>query len=266
MDYLDENNRLFTAQEPRWIVSPKRVRAFFGGAPVVDSVRAHLFRGGGPPVYYFPKDDVRQDLAAPNGRAESNARGTMALYDVCAGGRVVEDAAWEYVETAGGVDFLKGMVSLRWGAMDAWFEENEEVYVHARDPFKRIDAVRSSRHVEVIAGGETVAASREPVILLEPGHPVRFYLPKADVRMDLLRPSETVSRCPYKGEARYYSLEVGGAFVEDAAWCYRYPAPEASKAAGLLCFFNERVDALRVDGEELAKPAARWRRVGGGLG
>lgn len=95
---------------------------------------------------------------------------------------------------------------------------------------------------------------------------MRFYLPKADVRMDLLRPSGTVSRCPYKGEAGYYSLQVGETFVEDAAWCYRYPAAESSKVAGLLCFFNERVDALRVDGEELAKPVAPRRRAGSGLG
>ncbi len=260
MDYLDEQNKLIAAPEPRWITSPKRVRAFFAGEPVVDSTRANLFRGGGPPVYYFPKDDVRQDLVVAAGRTESDARGERALSDVKAGDRVAEDAVWEYTQTAEDVAFLKGMVSLKWNAMDSWFEENEEVFVHARDPFKRIDIVNSARRVEVVVGGEKVANSSAPAILIEPGHPLRYYLPKADIRMDLLRPSETVSRCPYKGEASYYSLQVGGALVENAAWSYKYTTPESTKIAGLVCFFNERVDAIVVDGREIEKPATAWRR------
>ncbi len=260
MDYLDEQNRLASAPEPRWIASPKRVRAFFAGEPVVDSSRAFLFRGGGPPLYYFPKDDVRLDLLAPSGRSEADSRGARALSDVRAGGKVAENAAWEYTETAGDFGFLQGMVSLKWGAMDAWFEESEEVFVHARDPFKRIDTIASDRRVEIVAAGEKAADSSAPVILFEPGHPVRYYLPKADVRMELLRPSDRVSRCPYKGQANYYSLQVGSHFIENAAWSYHFTTAESAKIAGLVCFFNERVDAVLIDGREAPKPSTSWGR------
>ena len=260
MDYLDENNRLIAAPEPRWMTSPKRLRVYFGGTPIVDTTRANLFRGGGPPVYYFPKDDVQQGALTATGRTETNARGTMSLYDVQAGERAAEGAAWEYTEPADDVPFLAGMLAFRWNAMDAWYEEEEEVFVHAKDPFKRIETFRSNRHVEVYAGGEKVADSGSPVVLIEPGHPLRYYLPKTDVRMDLLRPTETESRCPYKGKANYYAVETDNGLLEDAAWCYKYPTTETAGVAGLVCFFNERVDAIRVDGEELEKPVTNWRR------
>ncbi len=260
MDYLDEHNRLIAAPEPRWITSPKRLRVFFGGAPVVDSTRANLFRGGGPPVYYFPKDDVQQGALAATARTETNARGTMALFDVRVGERIAEGAAWEYTEPADDVPFLAGMLAFRWNAMDAWYEEEEEVFVHAKDPFKRIETLRSNRRVEVYAAGGKVADSSSSVVLIEPGHPLRYYLPKMDVRMDLLRPTPTESRCPYKGKANYYSVETESGLLEDAAWCYKYPTTETAAVAGMVCFFNERVDAICVDGEELEKPVTSWRR------
>ena len=260
MDYLDEQNRLIAAPEPRWITSPKRVRAFFGGGAVVDSVRAGLLRGGGPPVYYFPKADVRQGALTANGRTETDARGTRALFDVREGDRAAEDAAWEYTEPANDAPFLAGMLAFQWKAMDAWYEEEEEVFVHAKDPFKCIEALRSNRRVEVYAAGEKVADSASPVVLIEPGHPMRYYLPKMDVRMELLRPTSTESRCPYKGKANYYAVETEDGLLEDAAWCYKYPTTESAAIGGMVCFFNERVDAIRVDGVEQEKPATSWRR------
>lgn len=260
MDYLDAQNRLIAAPEPLWIRSPKRVRVRFGGETVADSTEARLFRPGGPPVYYFPRADLMQDALAPAGRTESDARGTKTRFDVRAGGRSAEGAAWEYAEPADGFAFLKGMVAFEWSAMDGWFEEEEEVFVHARDPFKRIEALKSSRRVEVYAAGEKVADSPAPTLLIEPGHPLRYYLPKTHARMDLLRPSATISRCAYKGEADYYSVRTPGGAVEDAAWSYKSPTPEVAGVAGMLCFFNERVDAILVDGEEQPKPATAWRR------
>ena len=259
--YTDENNRLIAAPSPRWMHSPKRLRVFLGGRTVADSTRAHLLREGGPPVYYFPEEDVRMDLFTPTDLTKSSPiRGDASHWTVTSGNRVAENAAWTYKEPVPDAAFLAGFVAFEWGKMDAWFEEKEEVFVHARDPFKRIDTVKSDRHVEVVVGGETVADTNEPVMLLEPGHPIRYYLPKADVQMALLRPSETVSRCPYKGEARYYSLEVGGKLVQDVAWSYTYPTPESSKVTGMVCFFNERVDAIYVDGEEVPKPQTTWGR------
>jgi uncharacterized protein (DUF427 family) len=132
------------------------------------------------------------------------------------------------------------------------------VYVHARDPYKRVDVLHSSRHVRVVVAGEVVADTRRPRLLFETGLPTRYYLPRPDVRMDLLVSSATETRCPYKGIASYYSLRVGGTLVEDIAWSYRFPIPECAKIENLVCFFNERVEATYVDGEREAKPRTRW--------
>lgn len=259
MDCLDAQHRLIAAPEPLWVRSPKRIRVRFSGETVADSTQARLFRPGGPPVYYFPRADLAQAALAPAGRTESDARGTKTRYDVRAGGRSAEGAAWEYVQPADGFAFLAGMVAFEWSAMDGWFEEEEEVFVHARDPFKRVEALKSSRRVEVYAAGEKVADSAAPTLLIEPGHPLRYYFPKTHARMDLLRPSATISRCAYKGEADYYSVRTPGGAVEDAAWSYKRPTPEVAGVAGMLCFFNERVDAILVDGEEQPKPSTAWR-------
>ena len=259
--YVDESNRLIAAPTPRWMHSPKRIRVYLGGEAVADSVNAHLLREGGPPLYYFPESDVRMDLFKPSSfTKDSPVRGNATYWSIEAGGRIAEDAAWTYREPVAGADFLEGYVAFDWGKMDAWFEEKEEVFVHARDPFKRIDTVKTNRRVSVVVGGETVAETNGSVMLLEPGHPVRYYLPMADVRPEVLRPSETVSHCPYKGAANYYTIEVDGQRFEDVAWVYRYPTPESSKVTGMVCFFNERVDEIIVDGVPLPKPETAWRR------
>jgi uncharacterized protein (DUF427 family) len=132
------------------------------------------------------------------------------------------------------------------------------VYVHPRDPYKRVDVLHSSRHVRVIVAGELVAETRRPSLLFETGLPTRYYIPRADVRMDLLVPTETETRCPYKGLATYYAVHIGPTVVRDIAWYYRHPIPECSKIENLVCFFNERVDALYVDGELQPKPRTLW--------
>ena len=259
--YVDQNNRLFAAPSPRWMLSPKRIRVILAGQAVAGSTNAHLLRDGGPPVYYFPESDVRMDLLTPTDHTSSSpTRGDASYWEVAVGSRVAQDSAWTYKEPVQGSEFLLGQVAFQWDKMDSWFEEREEVFVHARDPFKRIDTVKTDREVRIVVDGETVAETKDSVMLLEPGHPVRYYMPMADVRMDLLRPSETISRCAYKGAANYFSLEVGGKTAEDVAWVYRYPTPEATKVTALVCFFNERVDAIFVDGEELPKPQTNWAR------
>jgi len=153
---------------------------------------------------------------------------------------------------------IKGHLAFDWDKMDAWFEEDEEVYVHARDPYRRVDALRSSRQVKVVIAGETVAESKRPCLLFETGLPTRYYIPKVDVRMDLLTPSDTTSRCPYKGQARYYSAKIGDMLVKDIAWYYPYPVPECPRIENLVCFYNERVDELYVDGKQQEKPQTPW--------
>jgi len=260
-EYVDENNKLIAAPSPRWMHSPKRIRVIFGGVPVADSTNAYLLREGGSPVYYFPEADVRMDLLTPTATVKNSPiRGDASYCSLTVGGRTAEDAVWTFKESVETASFLKGYVAFDWPKMDAWFEEREEVFVHARDPFKRIDTVKTDRKIRVVVGGETVAETTESVMLLEPGHPMRYYLPMDDVRLDLLTPSATESRCAYKGTADYHSVVINGQTTEDAAWMYRYPTPEVSKVVGMLCFFNERVDAIYVDDVELPKPITNWRR------
>ncbi|GAA3058593.1 hypothetical protein Aglo01_67430 [Actinokineospora globicatena] len=197
--------------------SPKRVRAYRDGAVVVDSPRPRLVWERVYPTYYFPAADVRTELVPPG-----------AL-------RVADEPE------------LAGLVRVAWNAMDEWLEEDEPVYVHARDPYTRVDILASSRHVVVEVGGTVVASSRQPRVLFETGLPARFYLPLVDVRVDLLRPSRTTTMCPYKGTATYWHVVVDGVLHEDLVWCYRSPLPESQKITGLACFYSERA-ALTVDG------------------
>ena len=164
---------------------------------------------------------------------------------------------WSYPEPLEGTVDTRGYVSFYWNKMDAWFEEGEEAFVHAKDPYKRVDCFRSDRHVKVVLNGETIAETNRPVLLLETGLPHRFYIPETDVRREVLRPSDTVTRCPYKGEAHYYTVAVGGEQSDDLAWYYRYPTPEAAKVANHICFPQGKVE-MYVDGELEPKPRSRW--------
>jgi uncharacterized protein (DUF427 family) len=117
--------------------------------------------------------------------------------------------------------------------------------------------MHSSRHIKILIDGVVVAESGRPRLLFETGLPTRYYLPKQDVRMELLERSDTVTRCPYKGEAQYYSVRIGDKLHKDLVWYYRYPVPECTKIQDLACFFNERVD-LYEDNELLPRPISPW--------
>ena len=231
----------------RFEASPRWVRAVFGRVAVGDSKRMMLlYEPGRLPLYCFPEQDVRMELLQP-----SSARANG--FDLRVGERAAVGAAWRFDAPE-----LRGYVALDWNSMDNWFEEDDEIFVHPRDPYKRIDVLRSSRHVRVVLGGETIADSHRPSLLFETHLPTRYYLPRADVRMDLLTPAETHSRCPYKGVASYWSATVNGKTFKDVVWSYPVPIPECPKIEQLLCFFNERVDAIYVDGEAEPKPVTKW--------
>lgn len=232
---------------------PKRVRTYLGGELVADTLRPRLvWEVPYYPAYYLPRDDVRMELLTPTERTESARHlGRAHYFTVKGGGREAVDAAWHYPDSP--VEGLPGLIRFDWEAMDAWFEEDEEVAVHPRSPYTRVDVLSSSRHVEVVLGGVRVADSHQPRLLFETGLPTRYYLPPVDLRLDLLRPSPTVTRCPYKGTASYWSVEVGDEVYQDVVWTYRAPLLESVKIAGLACFWNERVD-LYVDGVLQGRP------------
>jgi uncharacterized protein (DUF427 family) len=234
--------------------TPRRIRVRLGDVVVADSTRAQLlveYRSEGRlPTYFVPLDDVRPGALvdrAPDG-----------VWSVAAGRLRADRAAWPHRHTTGLFAALGGHVTFSWELLD-WFEEDEQVFVHARDPYKRVDTLRSSRRVEVFADGELLASSVRPLLLFETNLPTRYYLPFSDVRTELLEASGLVTRCPYKGAARYWSVRSGKTFVEDVAWSYPDPIPENPKIRDLICFFNERVD-LVVDGVPQERPDTPWSR------
>jgi uncharacterized protein (DUF427 family) len=216
----------------------KRVRVFFGGEAIADSTRTKLaWEVPHYPAYYFPIADVRMERVVENGDA----------LDVRLGDRVATNAARRV---------LDDHVRFKWDRMDAWFEEEEEVFVHAHDPYKRIDMLHATRHIEVLIDGVKVADSRRPTIVYETGAAIRYYVPKTDVRMDLLEPTDLRTGCAYKGFARYWSVNVpGGKKHENIVWSYATPIADCAKIAGLVSFYNEHVDVM-IDGvrEERPKP------------
>jgi uncharacterized protein (DUF427 family) len=227
--------------------SPKWVRVFLGGVAVADSTAVRMvWEGPNYPVYYFPLADVRADLLDPTGETRhSPSRGEAQLFDVRVGDRIAPAAAYRYPDSP--LEELRELVAFTWGAMDHWFEENEEVHVHARNPYTRVDTLPTSRAIRIEIDGEVVAESTHATLLFETGLPTRYYLPKVDVRFDWLVPTELTTACPYKGTARYWSVKIGDTEYPDIAWGYDYPLPESIRVGGLICFYNDRVD-LYVDG------------------
>lgn len=240
--------------------SPRWVRVKFNGQMIAGSRRVLLLREKGrTPVYYFPADDVNETFLHPTKRTtHCPYKGDAAYWSIQVGERVAENAVWSYQDPLPERRDIAGYKAFYWHKLDHWYEEETEVFVHARDPYVRVDVLPSSRHVQVIAGGQIVADSRRPALLFETGLPTRYYLPQADVRMDLLEPTGTLTRCPYKGQARYWSVRIGDQLFKDLVWSYPDPIPECPGIKDLVCFFNERVEAIYVDGELEEKPQTKW--------
>ena len=233
----------------------KRVRTYVGGELIADTKRLKLvWEVPYYPAYYFPREDVRKELLTPNGHTRrSPSRGDAQYFNVK--GSEFEDAAWHYPESP--VEALRDLIRFEWNAMDGWFEEDEEVFVHPHDPYTRIDILHSSRHVEVEVNGVKIADTHRPTLLFETRLPARYYIPKLDVRMDLLTPTDTVTGCAYKGFAEYWSINAGGKTFKDFAWSYKTPLPENVKIAGLVAFYNEQADFI-VDSERQARPKTKF--------
>jgi uncharacterized protein (DUF427 family) len=234
----------------------KRVRTYLGGRLVADTLHPVLvWEIPYYPAYYLPLADVRAELVATGKTERSPSRGEAEIYDVRVDGVTAESAARRYPDSP--LEALRDLVRFDWAAMDEWLEEDEPVYTHPRDPYKRVDILASSRHVRVEVDRVTVADSVRPHILFETSLPPRYYLPLPDVRTELLRPSGTVSHCPYKGTASYWSIDTGQGIHQDLVWIYRTPLPESQKIAGLACFYNEKVD-LYVDGQHIERPRTQF--------
>ncbi|SNS66718.1 DUF427 domain-containing protein [Rhodococcoides kyotonense] len=230
--------------------NPRRIRAYFAGEVVVDTTESvYLFEDGHLPAYYIPWSDVRTAFLVPSDTSTVCPRkGTAEYRSIAVGDQQSTDALWTYPQPLDDALDLSGYVSFYWDRVDAWFEEDEQVFVHPRDPYVRVDVLASSRHVEVFVGDVLVAETHRPKILFETGLPPRYYVPRIDVKNWLFTDSATTTACPYKGTASYVSLKGGPA---DVAWFYPQTTPAASGIEDHLSFYPDRGTRVLVDGVEL---------------
>ncbi len=232
---------------------PRRIRGVLNGVTVFDTTGAlYVWEWPKYPYYYIPVDDVDPDVLVDEGHPEHLRRGSATRYGLRVGEGAKEGVA--HLFSGEKVEALAGMMRIDWAAIDAWYEEDEQVFVHPRDPYTRVDAIRSTRPVRVELDGVVIAETSSPVMVFETGLPTRYYLNRTDVRFEHLQPSETVSSCPYKGRTTgYWSFVSDEKVAKDVAWSYDFPTAAVLPIAGLIAFYNERVD-LFLDGELLDRP------------
>jgi uncharacterized protein (DUF427 family) len=221
------------------------------------------------PVYYFRLSDIRQEYLT-NKIAGDNE---VDIYDLVVDGKTSAAA----VTVAKAAD-LNGYAKIDPTKVDAVFEEDERIFGHPRDPYKRIITLQSSKKVQIEIDGVEVASTTRPVLLYETGLPLRFYIPHTDVRLDLLEDdTETRSYCPYKvcslsfscpslfilmtssqGDASYYFVKLpNGEKKRGLAWWYKTPKTETSEIKGHVAFYDEKVD-VRVNGVRNQRPVTQF--------
>lgn len=224
----------------------KRIRATVGGETVVDSTRALLVWEPRrvTPLYAVPVEDVRGELVPST--AEPVTSDAPFLHpgipfaahstdgeslDLRVAGATLSAAAFRPAD-----EDLDGHVVLDFEPFDEWYEEDEAVFSHPRDPYHRVDTRRSSRHIRIELDGVPVAESSRPLLLFETGIRPRFYLPREDVVAEL-EPGDLRTACPYKGRATHWSVGEH----RNVAWSYEDPLEEAVAIRGMVAFYDERV-------------------------
>jgi uncharacterized protein (DUF427 family) len=275
-DLLELGKRLLAEGPHKTLATPRRIRILFNGVYVADTTAA-LFVWEHPyyPYYYVPLSSFARGVLH-----DSRDEGPLSLMGLHVRGRSTDRVLGFSASAGAGSDSsgkareLAGYVRVEFGAADAWFEEDARIYVHPKDPFKRVEILASSRPVAVWVSGVKVAEASASLHLYETGLPVRYYLPPTAV-LDpaVLRDSDTETQCPYKGVASYYDIVLGGGrggkgggeedddeeekkkgdTYKDLVWYYRNPTHESAQIAGYLCFYNEKVD-IELDGVKLERP------------
>jgi uncharacterized protein (DUF427 family) len=239
--------------------APRRVRAILAGTVVLDTTRAlYVWEWPHYPQYYVPLADVTPGVLVDEQHVQQLKRGPARRHGLRVGDVVRPGAARVHVE--GSVPELVDTVRFDWEALDSWFEEDEEVFVHPRNPYSRVDALRSSRHVRIELDGVVLAETSSPVLVFETGLPTRYYIDRTAVNVEHLEPSGTVTACPYKGRTSgYWSVRIGDTLHQDLAWSYSFPTRELAPIAGLIAFYDEKVDVV-VDGERRERPVTHFSR------
>ncbi|MDT5137527.1 MAG: hypothetical protein QOD58_1789 [Mycobacterium sp.] len=236
--------------------APRRVRGYLGSELVFDTTAArYVWEVPYYPQYYVPLDDVRADFLSDENHPQRVQLGPSRLYSLVGADQTHPSAA--RVFDADGEGPVAGLVRFNWDPL-RWLEEDEQIYGHPRNPYARVDALRSHRHVRVELDGTVLADTRSPVLLFETGLPTRYYIDPSDVAFQHLEPTSSQTLCPYKGvTSGYWSVRVGQTVHPDLAWTYHYPLPAVAPIAGLVAFYNEQLDIV-VDGGPLARPRTQF--------
>jgi uncharacterized protein (DUF427 family) len=236
---------------------PRRIRAVLGGKVVVDTTSAlYVWEWPFYPQYYVPLSDVDGSSLVDEDHVQRLHRGPAHVHALVVGDERRPGAARVYGEDAN--EPFRSTVRFEWDSLDAWFEEDEEVFVHPRNPYVRVDALRSTRSVRVELDGVVLAESASPVMVFETGLPTRYYLDRTDLRLEHLTDSSTVTACPYKGRtSRYWNVRTATGDLADLAWSYDFPTRQLLPIAGLVAFYNENVDIF-IDGELTERPVTHF--------
>jgi uncharacterized protein (DUF427 family) len=237
--------------------APRRVRAILGGELIFDSTRArYVWEWPYYPQYYIPVEDVNERFLVDEHHEQRLRQGTARRHGLRAGG--ADRPGTVRVFGSDAIEAVAGTARFDWAALDAWYEEDEQVFVHPRNPYVRVDALRSHRQLRVSLEGITLAESATPVLVFETGLPTRYYFDRTDVDFSHLVPTGTQTACPYKGvTSAYWSVRIGDEVRDgdqDLAWAYDFPTRQLLPIAGMVAFYNEKVD-IDVDGTRI--PRAR---------
>ena len=227
----------------------RRMRAELNGDGAGQHSRGGFYRTGSLLSHYFPLSDFDSAALEPAGiDADGRARWALRV-----GGRVAEVVVLgptADLSALGDASPVRECVTLDFGGVDRWFEEDEPLYAHICDPYHRVDVRGARRRVVARIGDTVLADSARPKMLFETALPVRFYVPWADVALQYLTLSDTISECLYKGDGQHWNVIVAGTTVRDVTWSLSHPLPEGLAAAEHVCFYNDRVE-VSVDGQRL---------------
>lgn len=235
---------------------PRRVRGYVGDDLIFDTLSArYLWEIPHYPQYYIPLGDIRTGVLIDEDHPQRAQFGPSRLFSLNADGRTQPSAARVFDADGGGL--ASGLVRFEFDSID-WFEEDEQIFGHPRSPYSRHDALRSHRHVRVELDGALLADTHAPIMLFETGLPTRYYIDSTDVSFEHLVPSDTQTLCPYKGiTSGYWSVRIGDTLHPDLAWMYQYPLPAVGRIAGMIAFYNEKVD-ITIDDVQLPRPNTQF--------
>jgi uncharacterized protein (DUF427 family) len=220
--------------------APRRIRGLVGGQWLFDTTKGlYVWEHPYYPQYYIPGADVDEARLHDTGDTVSDSRGLHGVHALVRPER--QERARRVLRSDN--DVLVGAWRFDWHLLDHWFEEDEEIFVHPRNPYVRVDALATSRPVRVEAGGTVLAQTPWAFVVFETSLPPRYYLPKPSIDWTVLSPSPTVTRCPYKGTtSTYWDAHIDGTTIEDVAWSYDFPTRHLLPIAGLVAFYDDKVD------------------------